>query len=246
MEKIYTNNFTKTNIYKNKSHDSEIISQMIYGESFSITEKRSNWLKIKVKVDGYEGFIKKRKYIHYIKPTHKVYTLKANVYKYPNCKKKITCLSYGSRIRSKEEKLGFIRFEKGWVKIKDLKNVNFKNKSVFSQILIFKNVKYKWGCKSFDGLDCSALVQLCFNFNNKFCPRDTKDQIKYFRKNIRISSIKKNDILFWKGHVAVAISKNKLIHAYGPKKKTIVMKIKKTIDLIKTTANLKLIFVKRI
>ena len=54
-----------------------------------------------------------------------------------------------------------------------------------------------------------------FKFNNLYCPRDTKDQIKYFKK---AKKIKKNSIVFWKGHVAVCISKTRLIHAYGPKK----------------------------
>ena len=39
----------------------------------------------------------------------------------------------------------------------------------------------------------------------------------------------KNDIIFWKGHVALALSKKNLIHAYGPKKKTVIMNIDKTI-----------------
>ena len=51
-----------------------------------------------------------------------------------------------------------------------------------SKINIFKGIKYKWGGKDFNGVDCSALVQLFFNFNNKFCPRDTKDQLNYFKK----------------------------------------------------------------
>ena len=89
-------------------------------------------------------------------------------------------------------------------------------------------------------------MQIFLNFNNKFCPRDSKDQIKYFKKKVKIKNIKKNDLIFWKGHVAIAISKNKLIHAYGPKKKTIIMPIKKTIDIIYKTANLKVIGIRRI
>ena len=84
------------------------------------------------------------------------------------------------------------------------------------------------------------------NFNNKFCPRDAKDQVKYFRKNIKLNIIKKNDIIYWKGHVAVALSKKKLIHAYGPMKKTVVMGINQTIERIKQTANLKVIGIKRV
>ena len=51
-------------------------------------------------------------------------------------------------------------------------------------------------------------------------------------------NIKKNDILFWHGHVAVALSKKKLIHAYGPLKKTVIMDIDDTIKKIKKTAKL--------
>ena len=89
-------------------------------------------------------------------------------------------------------------------------------------------------------------MQLPFNFNNKFCPRDTKDQIRYFKKRIKIENIKKNDLIFWKGHVAIATSKHTLIHAYGPKKKTLIMPIKKTIDRIYKTTNLKVIGIRRI
>ena len=58
--------------------------------------------------------------------------------------------------------------------------------------------------------------------------------------------MKKNDIIFWKGHVALALSKNKLIHAYGPLKKTVIMNISKTISRIQRTANLKVISIKRV
>ena len=75
------------------------------------------------------------------------------------------------------------------------------------------------------------LIQIFLNFNNKFCPRDAKDQVKYFKKKIKLKNIKKNDIIYWKGHVAVALSKKKLIHAYGPMKKTVIMDInQKTIE----------------
>ena len=53
-------------------------------------------------------------------------------------------------------------------------------------------------------------------------------------------------MIFWKGHVAIALSKNKLIHAYGPMKKVVVMSIKKTIERIKRTANLKVTSIRRI
>ena len=140
----------------------------------------------------------------------------------------------------------FLKFEKGWVNKNDVKSLSYIEKNPFKKIQIFKNIKYKWGGKSFKGIDCSALIQVFLNFNNQYCPRDAKDQVKYFKKNIKFNKIKKNDIIYWKGHVALAISSKKLIHAYGPMKKTLVMCINETVQKIYKTAKLSVINVKRI
>mgnify|MGYP001323473269 FL=1 len=127
----------------------------------------------------------------------------------------------------------------------DLRKINFKYKNIFKNIESFKNIKYLWGGKSYKGIDCSALVQIFFNYNNKYCPRDSKDQEKFFKRKVKINNIRKNDLIFWKGHVAVALSSGKLIHAYGPKKRVVIMGIKKTIDRIYKTANLRVTSIRR-
>ena len=76
----------------------------------------------------------------------------------------------------------FFRFSKGWISKKDVKPISYKERNPFRKISIFKKIKYKWGGKSFKGIDCSALIQVFLNFNNKFCPRDAKDQVKFLRK----------------------------------------------------------------
>jgi|TARA_B110000211_G_C13966020_1_gene502822 cell wall-associated NlpC family hydrolase len=245
MNRFFSNIYSVTNLYKRMSTKSEIVTQMIYGDSFSIIKKTKKWLKIKITEDNYKGYIQNRKFNDFIEPTHKVHVLKAKIYKLPN-KKKINELPFGSKIKAVDKKSQFIKFQKGWVNQKDLVPTSYKEKDIFKKIGIFKNVKYKWGGKSFKGIDCSALIQVCINFNNKFCPRDTKNQVRYFKKNVKLKKIKKNDIIYWQGHVAVALSKSKLIHAYGPRKKTIQMDINKTIKIVKNTANLKVIGIKRI
>tara|TARA_Y100000590_G_scaffold224588_1_gene253992 strand:- start:2181 stop:2915 length:735 start_codon:yes stop_codon:yes gene_type:complete len=241
------NNFTIINVYKKRTTKSEIVTQLLYGDIFKKLEKKGIWLKIKNNEDNYEGFIKERNFSNKNKNTHKISKLYSNLYSKPNIKNKVNkMLSFGSKINVSEKKGNFYKFDNLWIKKKDLKNINFKEKKVFNNINKFKNVKYKWGGKSFKGIDCSALVQIFLNFNNKFCPRDAKDQIKYFKKKIKLKNIKKNDIIFWKGHVAIAISEKKLIHAYGPLKKVVVMPIKQTINRIYNTANLKLTGIRRI
>ena len=238
-------NLSVINVYNKKNTKSKVVTQLLYGDTFKKLKKNGSWIKIKNDSDNYKGFIKKKLFSTKQKNTHKVYNLSAKLYSKPNTiiKKK---LSFGSKIRVSQKKNNFYKFDNLWIKKKDLKKINYKTKDVFKNIKKFINTKYKWGGKHYSGIDCSALIQLFINFNNKFCPRDTKDQIKYFKKKIELNKIRKNDLIFWKGHVAVAISKLNLIHAYGPEKKTLIMPIKKTIDRIYKTANLKVVAIRRI
>ena len=240
-------NSSVINVHKKNNIKSEVVTQLLYGDTFTKIKKRGAWIKIKSITDNYKGYIKNNKFSHNQKNTHKVCDMSAELYSKPNKKNKIKKkLSFGSKIKVIRKKSIFYKFDNFWIKKKDLKKINYKTKDIFKNIKKFINVKYKWGGKHFNGLDCSGLVQLLFNFNNKFCPRDTKDQIKYLKKKIELKNIRKNDLIFWKGHVAIVISKNNLIHAYGPLKKTLVMPLKKTIDRIYKTANLKVIGIRRI
>ena len=218
------NNLSFINVYKKRSVKSEVVTQLLYGDTFKKLKKGGSWIKIKNDIDHYEGFIKNKTFPSCHKNTHKVFVLSSNLYSRPNLKNKISKkLSFGSKIKVLNQK------DNLWIKKRDLKRINFTTKNTFKNVKIFKNTKYKWGSKHFSGIDCSALIQLFLNFNNKFCPRDTKDQIKYFRKKINLNKIKKNDLIFWKGHVALALSKKNLIHAYGPFKKVIIMSIRKSL-----------------
>ena len=234
------------NVYKRNNIKSGVVTQLLYGDTFKKIKESGSWFKIKNDSDNYKGYIKKKNFPSNQKNTHKVYNLNANLYSKPSTKNKIkTKLSFGSKIKVVKKKNNFYKFDNLWIKKSDLKKINYKTKNTFKNIKKFINIKYRWGGKHFTGVDCSGLVQLFFNFNNKFCPRDTKDQIKYFKKKIRLKNIRKNDLIFWKGHVAVAISRHNLIHAYGPIRRTSTMPINKTINKIYKTANLKVIGIKR-
>ena len=56
------NNFLNkpvANIYLKQSHNSEVVSQILYGEKFKILLKRKKYIKIKTHYDNYIGYIKK-------------------------------------------------------------------------------------------------------------------------------------------------------------------------------------------
>jgi len=238
---VKNNHFYKkplSNIYKKPSEISEVTSQILYGEKFKILSKNKNWIKIKLSFDNYIGYIKDKNYTNNYKPTHKVFVLKANIFNKPNSKTKYF-LPYSSRISIIKENKKFIEFEKNkWIKKNDIKKINHIEKNYLKVLKLFLRIKYFWGGKTYNGIDCSAILQLLYYYNNKFYPRDTKDQIKYSTKNAKRRIFKKGDIIFWKGHVAICINSKELIHAYGPKKKVLIMPITETIDRVERTAKL--------
>jgi len=146
---------------------------------------------------------------------------------------------FNNFFKNLDKEKNFVMFEKDkWLKSKEICELSKKNRNYSKIFKYFLNCKYKWGGKTFEGIDCSALLQIFFNFNNKYFPRDTVEQVKAKKGVLFKKKFQKGDIIFWKGHVAMCINSKDLIHAYGPRKKVVIMPIKKTIDLIKKTAKL--------
>ena len=103
-------------------------------------------------------------------------------------------LSFASLLQVKSSNKEFFNFDNYWIQKSDVVPINYKEK-IFKRIKIFKNVKYKWGGKKFDGIDCSGLVQLFYKFNNLYCPRDTGPQFKYLKN---LNQLKKMQLFFGK------------------------------------------------
>ena len=235
-----------SNIYKKPSKTSEITSQIIYGEKFKILSKNKSWIKIKTFFDNYVGFIRNSNYIDRFNPNYKVNSLKARIFKKPGIKTN-SWLPLSSKLSVLEQNKKYIRIEKNkWIKKTDIKKLDYKATNFVEIFKKFLNVKYVWGGKTYKGIDCSALLQIFFSYNNSFYPRDTKNQIKYAKKNSKKRKFKKGDIIFWKGHVAMCLNSKQLIHAYGPEKKVIIMPIVETINRIQKTAKLKIKKISRI
>jgi uncharacterized protein YgiM (DUF1202 family) len=227
-----------SNIYKKASRKSEVISQIIYGEKFKVLSKNKEWIKIKSSFDNYIGYIKNSDYVDELFPKYKVYTLKAKIFTKLNKKNK-NFLPFGSKIEVISENKNYVEYEKNkWLKKKNIKKINHQEKNFIKIFKLFLKTKYVWGGKTFKGIDCSALLQLFSYYNETYYPRDTVDQIKYSKKKRIRKVYKKGNVIFWKGHVAICINSKKLIHAYGPEKKVLIMPIIKTVERIKKTANL--------
>ena len=179
VQSNYYSTYPCINIYERPSTNSKISSQIIYGEKFKVLRKTKSFLKIRTSYDRYTGYIKNKKFIKKFKPTHKVKNLKTRIYK------SNSFLPFSSEIEIIKKKKNYVMFKKNkWIKQKDITLINKKEKNFIKIFKLFTNCKYKWGGKTYQGIDCSALVQIFDKFNNKFFPRDTVDQIKYKKRSV--------------------------------------------------------------
>ena len=235
-------NISVTSIHAKSSSDSEVTSQLLYGEKFKILSKKKDWIKIKTNYDNYIGYIKKSNFYQKFIPKKKIFKLKSRIFKKKNNKflKTKNFLYFGSGLSIRNKNRNFIEFEKNkWIKKIDTKEINHQEKNITKVLKIFLNTKYLWGGKTAKGIDCSAFIQIFFYYNRVFFPRDTKNQVRFCNTK-KIKKLGKGDLVFWKGHVGICLNRSQLIHAYGPRKKVLIMPTKSTINLIRKSANLKI------
>ena len=73
---------------------------------------------------------------------------------------------------------------------------------------------YVWAGNTGFGLDCSGLVQVAFHASGRDCPPDSDVQAGMLGQELSPSEpLAARDLLFWKGHVALATGPDKMIHA---------------------------------
>lgn len=82
----------------------------------------------------------------------------------------------------------------------------------------FEHVPYLWGGRSFSGIDCSALLQLCLHAAGLSIPRNSGEQFVFFQHapHQRIEKdapYQRGDIIFWPGHVALCLDERNILHA---------------------------------
>lgn len=248
MKNILECTNSKCSLYKKQNIKSEQLKEILYGERFKKIKSINNfWYGYAIN-DKYYGYVLKRNFaINIHKKTHKIIKKISYLYKKPSLQFKTKKFLYlNSLVKINQKKGEYVNVGTYWIKSNNIEPVNRSKKKsdLLNKVKFFMNTPYVWGGNTTFGIDCSGLIQELFKNLNLSCPRDSKDQMKFFKKKIKLGNIKKGDLLFWKGHVAIAISKKFLIHAYGPKKRVVRMSINQVIKELKNK-NLELISIKR-
>ena len=81
---------------------------------------------------------------------------------------------------------------------------------------MFLGTPYLWGGNSRSGIDCSGVVQASLLACGKACPGDSDLQYEALGAPVdEGSGYRRGDLFFWKGHVAMAVDGERIIHANG-------------------------------
>ena len=169
---------------------------------------------------GYVGFIPKNDLVTFTTQANYIVTaLRAPVFDFANIKSPINkTLSMGSLIHSKYTLDDFIKTEKDdyihrahVMKISDAPKVSDFTTVAEKHL----GLPYIWGGISTVGLDCSGLVLSSLRATGSDSPRDTdmmEEKLGSFL-SIQKNNYSRGDLVFWKGHVGIMVSKTDIIHA---------------------------------
>ena len=201
--------------------NSNLETQLLFGEKIKIiNENEKQWVLCQTIEDNYTGYTKKNNLGDLTNTNYKITSLSPFIYKTPDIKSGIVSkLFLNSKILASKTKSDwfsvFFKNKNCYIHHRDLNLINKCPTSSWVDLSIqFLNTPYLWGGKSHIGLDCSALVQLAFQSVNKKFPRNTDEQFKSnILKNVSERELDKGTLIFWKGHVAIAINKTEIIHS---------------------------------
>ncbi|MHC2299574.1 cell wall-associated NlpC family hydrolase [Rhizobium mongolense] len=200
-----------------------IDTELLLGEDVTVLDRAGGWCWVKARSDGYVGYMPEEMLSDsQAEPTHIVTVQRTFLYPQPELRKPYnSVLSMGSRVRvaGEAEVRGnhYVVLEDGTaIFARHVQPVTSGKDDDYVEIASrFMNAPYLWGGRSGLGIDCSGLVQLAMLMTGKSAPRDTDMQAASLGARIDRSGLRRGDLVFWKGHVAIMEDPETIIHANG-------------------------------
>jgi cell wall-associated NlpC family hydrolase len=199
------------------SHQAPLLTEALCGERVTVYESdEDGWAWSQLAGDGYVGWLPAAALLAAgPEPSHKVSALRTLVFPGPSIKLPPSdALPLGARIAVAREQDAFVVTASGGFVPKSHVVPLAQTEPDFVAVAErFLGVPYLWGGKSSLGIDCSGLVQVALAARGVACPRDSDMQEAALGQSISLAGLQRGDLIFWKGHVAIALGRNSMIHA---------------------------------
>ncbi|HEV7383963.1 MAG TPA: NlpC/P60 family protein, partial [Phenylobacterium sp.] len=148
--------------------------------------------------------------------THRVGALRTYAFAAPSIKTQATgpySMNALVAVEAREGRLAKVSGA-GWVAAEHLTPIGTFETDMAGVAERFLGAPYLWGGRESLGLDCSGLVQAALFACGHACPRDTDQQAELGREIAR-EDFGRGDLVFWNGHVAIALDEARVVHANG-------------------------------
>ncbi|WP_419320145.1 C40 family peptidase [Caulobacter sp. ErkDOM-E] len=202
-------------IRKAPAPDAEQEDQLAFGERFDVLFEVDGFAFGQARRDGYVGYVTSDALsAPVLAPTHRVSAIRTYAFSEPDIKSAIVGLYSLNALVTVEAREGrFVRVARsGWFIEAHLTPVGRGESDYVAVAQRFLGAPYQWGGRESLGLDCSALIQQSLAACNRACPRDTDLQRGFFPE-IDASERRRGDLVFWKGHVAILLDPDTILHA---------------------------------
>ena len=211
---------------KAASGDAGVNTQFLYGDDVLVFETGKGWSWVQGERDGYVGYVAQDRLAgRDAPPTHVVRVPRTFLYPGPDLRFPISGrLSMGSRVcvtgAAETRGTHYAVLSSGEAVIANhLRPVGDHAPDYVAVAETFLETPYLWGGASGFGIDCSGLVQLAMHMAGADVLRDSDMQAasigEPFEPGPGFAGLRRGDLVFWKGHVAIMTDDRNMIHANG-------------------------------
>ncbi len=206
--------------------DAGLDTQLLMGEDVLVFEDAEGFAWVQAARDGYVGYVPSSGLTEpLVAPTHVVAVPRTFLYREPDMKKQATaCLTLGDTVHIVDSAVvrgtGYALLENGEALIAHHLRPLDENSADYVAIAeTLERTPYLWGGKSAFGIDCSGLVQLSMQMTGRTVMRDTDMQERSVGELLPpdhdLAGLRRGDLVFWKGHVAIVTGSDTIIHGNG-------------------------------
>lgn len=211
------------------SDKSEMVTQLLFGETFEILKQQGKWLNIRLSLDGYECWIDEKQYL----PLSDELFKKQNAFPATCSADLVDLLTRisdnsllpivtGSTLPAYQHGKLFLGEEEYSFDGEITHPLSDNISSLVTEYsIVFLNAPYLWGGRSVFGIDCSGFTQVVFKMAGIRLKRDAYQQAEQGTTLNFIDEAQPGDLAFFDNeegkitHTGIVIANGKIIHASG-------------------------------